>query len=347
MALGMRRVVALEGAAATVTAGLALDAWPLFALGAAGAAAALLRWRGRWATTHLAAAMRRTPKAGPANAGRLGDLGLVERLVPGLSVTEHRDRNDIPLGIIRDGYGFATVLELHAGALDIADLTAWLTGDRTRPAGLQLLTEQYFPPAQPTPAAQSYRQLPSHGRPVAARGWLVVRHEPLWTPAEIDARGGGVAGANAAATSATLRLADHLARHGIPATPLPAAAVRGLLRDLGETGDATALRGAWVGPDVVHCSLSASPTTQAEWDALTATLRHTGAPRVITAHVANRTTTVRLVGPADQVWHARTTILKSGLVRSMFDGQSEGMVATLPLGRPTRRRADVLGLVRR
>jgi type VII secretion protein EccE len=339
MRLSMRRVVALEGAAAVVTAGFALDAWPLFALGAAGAVAALLRWRGRWATTHLVAALRRTPKAGPP-----ADLGLVARLVPGLSVVEHRDRNDIPVGIVRDGHGLATVLELRTGALDVPDLTAWLAGDRTHPAGLQLLTELHFPPAWRTPAAESYRQLPSRGHPVAARAWLVVRHEPLWTLTEVEARGGGVAGANAAATSATLRLADHLARQGIPATPLPAAAVRGLLRELGETGDAEALRGAWVGPEVVHCSLAATAT----WDALTAALRHAGVPRVITSLVlTGRTAFVRLIGPAEQVWHARAAILKSGVVRSMFDGQSEGMVATLPLGRPTRRRADVLGLVRR
>jgi type VII secretion protein EccE len=337
MALGMRRVVALEGAAATVVASIALDAWPLFALGVAGAVATLLRWRGRWATTHLAAFLRRSPQARP------GDLGLVERLVPGLSVVEHRDRNDTPVGIVRDGHGFATVVAVHAAALDVPDLVEWLARERTQPAGIQVLTELYFPPAWPGVASESYRQLPSRGRPVAARCWLVLRHEPLWTPDEVDARGGGVAGAHAAAVSATLRLTDH-----VPATPLRAPAIRGLLRDLGETGDAKALRGAWVGSAAVHCSLSATPDNQAEWDALTATLRNAGVPRVITSlAVTGPGTVIRLVGPAEQVWHARTALLKSGLVHSMFDGQSEGMVATLPLGRPTHRRADVLGLVRR
>lgn len=339
MAIGMRRVVALEGAAAILVAGFALDAWPLFAVGVAGAGATLLRWRGRWATTHLAGALRRSPKA------RGGNLGLVERLVPGLSVVEHRDRNDVPVGIVGDGHGLATVMAMRAGAVDVDDLVGWLAADRTEPAGVQILTELYFPPAWPAPAVQSYQQLPARGRPVAARTWLVLRHEPLWTPDEVEARGGGVAGARSAAVSATLRLTDR-----VPATPLDAAAVEGLLRELGETGDAKALRGAWVGKDAVHCSLGATARTQAEWDALTASLGHAGAPRVITSHVVtgrSTSTTVRLVGPADRVWHARTTLLRTGLVRSMFDGQSEGMVATLPVGRPTRRRADVLGLVRR
>lgn len=372
--LARARIVAVQLGLGCVLGGLAArdaSAAAGAALAGAGAlllAGALLRRRGRWAAEALLRRVRRdalrTGVSLPALvAGARPDrpaLGLAHRLLPALDVTEVPDRNGPAFGMLADGRGCAAVLELPGGALPSLPVTLlgrWLAEDPARPAGAQLIVEQFALPPwdqlhgyRPTAA---YRQLPAHGVPVAVRSYLVLRHEPLDAPEEVRRRGGGTAGAGAALAAAGARLRARLAEHGgTRATAVGAEDLRDLLRQLGDASpEGLALPGCWAGQGATHATLTAEIGSQAQWARLLTGLASCTADRVVTAaSVASDGDTLRVRTAVRLVCavgaHAaaeRDRLVASGLVGPPAADQLAGLLATLPVAYPAHSPAEAAG----
>ncbi|ONK12464.1 type VII secretion protein EccE [Streptomyces sp. MP131-18] len=365
---GRGRLVAVQSALGCLAAGIAYHdsgpwAWALGALGVLLAAAALLRSRGGWADQRLLERVRRraltgAPVAGPA-AGAADHLGVVHTLLPALDVTEVADRNGYALGVLADGRGYAAVLAFPGGALPAVPagpVAQWLAEDPACPAAAQLVVEQFgLPPwdfhyrYQPTIC---YRQLPTGGRPVALRSWLVVRHEPIDAPEAAERRGGGAAGARAAVAAATARIRARLAAFGVATTPLDADALRDLLRQIGDaSGDGRALAGSWAGSAATHCTVTARVGGQGDWARLLAGLAGCTADRVVAAATLTAEggelrirTAVRIVSTLAQ--HAaseRDRLVRAGAVGPPAEDQAAGLLATLPVAHPSRPLVEAAG----
>ncbi|RKN45606.1 type VII secretion protein EccE [Streptomyces hoynatensis] len=289
------------------------------------------------------------------------DLGLVHRLLPALDVTSCPDRNGPEPGVLADGRGYAAVLAFPGGtlpALPVELVADWLAGDPARPAVAQLLVEQFGVPPwdflhryQPTVA---YRQLPTAGRPVAVRAFLVARYEPFDAPEAAERRGGGAAGARAAVVAATARLRARLAAGGAPTVTLGAVELRALLREMGDaSGEGRALPGSWAGSAATHCSLTAEVRTQADWYRLLGALSSSAADRAIAAATLSLEegtprvrAALRLVGAvAQQAAAERDRLLRAGAVGPPAPDQRAALLATLPLAHPVRSVAEAAGFV--
>ncbi|WP_129842974.1 type VII secretion protein EccE [Streptomyces sp. RFCAC02] len=378
---GRGRLVAVEAGLGGIATGVALQStwgWTLTGAGALVVAGGLARLRGQWADQRLLDGQRRRALAAPPPAaGRPagdGDLGVVHTLLPSLDVTEVADRNAagagragqaLPggtqgLGVLADGRGCAAVVAFPGGtlpALPAGEIGRWLAEDPARPAAAQLVVEQFgLPPwdfhyrYQPTVA---YRQLPTGGRPIAVRSWLVVRYEPFDAPEAADRRGGGTPGARAALAAATARLRARLESLGAPGVPLNGDALRALLRQTGDaSGEGRALPGSWAGNAATHCTVTAEVRTQADWGRLLTGLASCTADRVVTAATLTReggglrvVTAVRVVSTAAQ--HAaaeRDRLIATGLVGPPAADQAAGLLATLPVAYPSRSLVEATGL---
>ncbi|MDT0305683.1 type VII secretion protein EccE [Streptomyces sp. DSM 44917] len=352
-AFGRGRVVAVEAGLGGVAAGAAWQGawgWTLAGAGAAVVAGALARVDRR-----LTAVAEDAPGAAPPGSG----LGLVHALLPALDVVETPDRNGPPLGVLSDGRGHAAVLAFPGGTLPPLPaglIGRWLDEDPARPAAAQLLVEQFGVPPwdfhyryAPTVA---YRQLPTGGRPVAVRAFLVVRHEPFEAPEAAARRGGGAAGARAAVAAATGRLRARLRAAGAPTTPLGADALRELLRQAGDaSGAGRALPGGWAGSAATHCTLGARVSTREEWSRLLAALAACAADRAVAAATLTREgrslrvrTAVRVVSTLAQ--HAageRDRLAASGAAGPPVPDQAAGLLATLPVAYPPHTLAQATG----
>ncbi|MFI7275670.1 type VII secretion protein EccE [Streptomyces sp. NPDC049879] len=378
------RVVALEAGAGSVAAGVAFQStWGYVLAGAGGllTAGALLRVRGDWADQQLVDQQRRralAPASPPARPAGEEDLGVVHTLLPALDVTEVADRNAAAgggaaeggtraapgrpqgLGVLADGRGYAAVVAFPGGtlpALPAGEIARWLDEDPARPAAAQLVVEQFgLPPwdfhyrYQPTVA---YRQLPTGGRPIAVRSWLVLRYEPFDAPEAAERRGGGAAGARAALAAAAARLRARLALLGAPSSPLDADALRALLRQIGDaSGEGRAIPGSWAGNAATHCTVTAEIRGQADWGRLVTGLAACTADRVVTAATLTREdgelrvrTAVRIVSTLAQ--HAaaeRDRLLQLGVVGPPATDQAAGLLATLPVAYPSRSLVEATGL---
>ncbi|WP_052851272.1 type VII secretion protein EccE [Streptomyces avicenniae] len=374
------RLVALEAGAGSIAAGVAFQsAWGYALAGAGGllAAGALVRRHGDWADQQFMDQQRRRALAAasaPERPGGEDHLGLAHTLLPALDVTEVPDRNAAAgatrptprraqgkgMGVLADGRGHAAVVAFPGGTLPLlpaAEIARWLDHDPARPAAAQLVVEQFgLPPwdfhyrYQPTVA---YRQLPTGGRPIAVRSWLVLRYEPFDAPGAAERRGGGAPGARAALAAATARLRARLATLGAPSTPLDAEAVRALLRQIGDaSGEGRAIPGSWAGNAATHCTVTAEIHRQADWTRLLTGLAACTADRVVTAATLTREggelrvrTAVRVVSTVAQ--HAaaeRDRLIQSGLVGPPATDQAAGLLATLPVAYPSRSLVEATGL---
>ncbi|WP_129837681.1 type VII secretion protein EccE [Streptomyces sp. RFCAC02] len=371
--VGRGRLLAVESGAGALIAGVALGGGARCALIAAGAVVivvALLRRGGTFADRLLLDRLGRdalAPASGtrrvPEDGGEEG-LGLAHALIPVLDVTEFADRNLSPgapgLGVLSDGRGCAAVLAFPGGTLPdlpAEQVRAWLAADPARPAAAQLVVEQFgLPPWDlqhgygPTVA---YRQLPGGPRPVAVRAWLVLRYEPFGASEAAERRGGGTAGARAATAAATARLRARLAAAGAPTTPLGAADLRDLLRQLGDAaGEGRVSPTGWAGVDATHCSMAVRVASRAEWSRLLSGLAGCAAERVVTAATLTAdgprlrvVTAVRVVSMMAQ--HAvaeRERLLRAGVVPDLPTDQRAGLLATLPVAHPFRPLVETTGL---
>jgi type VII secretion protein EccE len=378
---GRARLVALEAGLGGVAAGLAVrEAWGgwgyvLVGAGALLALGALVRFRGEWADRRVLARLRRGKLVvtSPPETRTRG-LGVARTLLPALAVTQVADRNTPTqhgLGVISDGRGHAAVAAFPGGVLPmlpVAIVARWLAEDPVQPAAAQIVVEQFGVPSwdfhhrfQPTVA---YRQLPAGGGgPVAARSWLVVRYEPLDAPEATDRRGGGEEGARAAVAAAAARLRARLAAHGAPTTPLDAADVRQLLRQLGDPQpNGRPMASSWAGAAATHATLTASVASQDDWLRLLAGMRACTADRVVAAATLTNggpgvpgpdlgngeglrvRTAVRVVSPlAQHATSQRDRLEAAGVTGPPAEDQAAGLLATLPLAYPSRTLDEATG----
>ncbi|WP_141514629.1 type VII secretion protein EccE [Streptomyces zhaozhouensis] len=348
------RVAAVQAGLGCAATGVALASPWGYALAGGGAAvlaAALTRVGGDWADRRLLAALGRGDLAAvPAPPSPADPWGLAHTVLPALDVVEVADRNGPPLGVLADGRGHAAALALPSGALPALPVglaCAFLAEDPARPAAVQLCVERFAPPPwdaqhryQPTLA---YRQLPVGGAPIALRSVLLARYEPLAAPAAARRRGGGEAGARAAVAAATARLRARLAAGGVPATPLGAPELAGLLRESGDPdGRGRPLAGVWSGESATHALATATVPDQAAWTRLLSLLGGCAADRALacatltlepegpTARVA-----VRLVSALPQVATAeRERLVATGVLDAAPPDPRTGLLATLPVACP-------------
>ena len=359
---GRARLVAVETGLGGVAAGLAArGAWghwgyAVVGAGALLALAALARFRGEWADRRLLARLRRGRLAvAPPTAPRARGLGVARALLPALTVTEFADRNTPGgrgLGVLSDGRGHAAVAAFPGGtlpALPAGIVARWLADDPARPAAAQLVVEQFgvwsrdfHHRFQPTVA---YRQLPTGGRPVAVRSWLVVRFEPLDAPEAAARRGGGEDGARAAVAAAAARLRARLAAHGAPTTPLDPAQARQLLRQLGDPEpNGRVMPSGWAGAAATHTTLTADVASQDDWRRLLSGMEGCAADRVVAAATLTAPggdlrvrTAVRVVSPlAQHAMAQRDRLRAAGVAGPPAADQAAGLLATLPLAYPSR-----------
>ncbi|MFF2376095.1 type VII secretion protein EccE [Streptomyces xiamenensis] len=372
---GRARWVAVQaglGAAATGVAVGGIAGGALVGGGVVALTGALLRRRGRWADQLVTARLRQDgghrvtagddapePDHPDAPYGR-GTLGLARTLLPALDITAVADRNGPPVGVLADGRGHAAVLAFPGGtvpSLPVDLIARALTEDPARPAAAQILVEQFGVPPwdfhyryQPTVA---YRQLPSGGRPVAVRAYLVLRYEPLDAPQAALRRGGGAAGGQAAVVAALARLRARLAAQGMRSDPLGPQETAALLRQMGDaTGEGRALPGSWAGKGATHCTMTVPVAAAADWARLITALGGCAADRVVTAATLTHDdgirvrTAVRLVSTVAQ--HAaaeRDRLVRTGVVGPPAADQRAGLMATLPLAHPARSVWEAAGLV--
>ncbi|MGP3967374.1 type VII secretion protein EccE [Streptomyces sp. 6N223] len=383
----------MEAGLGGVAAGLAIrEAWGswgyvLVGAGALLALGALVRFRGEWADRRVLARLRRGKLVvtSPPETRTRG-LGVARTLLPALAVTQVADRNTptrwghLPgpqgpgggLGVISDGRGHAAVAAFPVGLLPmlpVAIVARWLAEDPVRPAAAQIVVEQFGVPTwdfhhrfQPTVA---YRQLPNGNGPVAARSWLVVRYEPLDAPEATDRRGGGEEGARAAVAAAAARLRARLAAQGAPTTPLDAADVRQLLRQLGDPQpNGRPMASSWAGTAATHATLTANVASQDDWLRLLAGMRACTADRVVAAATLTAggpgapglgldlgngdglrvRTAVRVVSPlAQHATSQRDRLEAAGITGPPAEDQAAGLLATLPLAYPSRTLDEATG----
>ncbi|ORT60541.1 type VII secretion protein EccE [Streptomyces sp. CB03238] len=359
------RLVAAEAGLGCVAAGIAVTGLAGYALAAAGTALltlTVLRIRGRRASGHLLRLLQRDAFATPPPAvpPRTMPRGLARTLFPALEVTDASDRNGATVGVIHDGRGYAAVLEVPtttgAARISVNGLIQWLGRDPARPAAVQVVVEQFAPPGighlRHFAPARSYRSMPQTDHPVAARAWLVLRHEPLQAPEVAEARGGAAAGARAGVVAATARLRAALRSDGLTTEPLDAARTARLLDDLGDPSGTGRLHADhWSGTEATHSCLTAHLATQADWGRLLRALAPAEAARVVTALTLSNDgpdtavrTIVRLVSPrADIAWREHQRLVSQGALHPLTGQQHAGLVATLPLAHPPRSLVDVTG----
>ncbi|MGQ0774722.1 MAG: type VII secretion protein EccE [Pseudonocardiales bacterium] len=352
MRFGRARFVAAEVGVGGLVSGFLIGGAFAPVLVTIGAAALLLgfaRWDGAWLTDHLTAMLRRSGASGDrlmvgGSKAAVGECGALTHVIPGLHVVQRVTRNGPALGIAGDGQGFAAVVELReSGALrvDLAQLASHVADDPAELAGVQVLVEQFA-------------ALPTTGRPLARRTFVVLRHEPMWAPEAVQRRGGGADGARAALVAAVARLRLRLSDAGVGTTTLGRDEFLALLRTLGDPSPTAELsRDAWVTPAGAHCCLAASVSSSEDWSRLLHAAGAGPADRSVVSvavdldgRVTQTRSAVRVVATDHRrAAEARSLLLDTGLTVALSLEQATGVVATLPLGGGARPLASAIGLV--
>ncbi|MFJ6014405.1 type VII secretion protein EccE [Streptomyces sp. NPDC092952] len=225
----LRRMVLVEAALALVVAGLALGGpWLVAAVPVACllVVVAVVRRRGRavrdWLSTALALRERRRTAAAPA-PGTEPQLAPVAESVPGLAPYAYVDRSRRTVGMVGDGTFLTAVVRVEADgeslhrargarALPLSLLGNALTVDDIVLESAQLLQQVRPAPAQHLPqrsaARLSYAPLQERiGAPALRMTWVAVKLDPQLCREAVEARGGGIGGAQ----RCLVRVADHVA----------------------------------------------------------------------------------------------------------------------------------------
>ncbi|MGW1431569.1 type VII secretion protein EccE [Streptomyces sp. NPDC002431] len=224
----LRRMVLVEAAAALVVAGLALGGpWLVATVPAACllVVVAVVRRRGRavrdWLSTALALRGRRRTAA-PA-PGTEPQLAPVAESVPGLAPYAYVDRNRRTVGMVGDGTFLTAVVRVEADgeslhrARGTRALPLSLLGDALTVDDIVLESAQLVQQVRPAPARHlpqrsaarlSYAPLQERiGAPALRMTWVAVKLDPELCREAVEARGGGVGGAQ----RCLVRVADHVA----------------------------------------------------------------------------------------------------------------------------------------
>ncbi|MFE6666953.1 type VII secretion protein EccE [Streptomyces sp. NPDC057697] len=225
----LRRLVLVEAALAVVSVGVVLGgpwlvpaivvACPLVVLG-------VVRRRGRtaqdWLSTALAVRDRRRTAAAPAVDAE-PQLAPVAESVPGFAPYIHVDRNRRTVGMVGDGTFLTAVVRVEAGgeslrrAQGARALPLSLLGDALAVDDIVLESAQLVQQVRPAPAQHlpqrsaarlSYAPLQEQtGAPALRMTWVAVKLDPELCREAVEARGGGVGGAQ----RCLVRVADHVA----------------------------------------------------------------------------------------------------------------------------------------
>ncbi|GFH35389.1 type VII secretion protein EccE [Streptomyces pacificus] len=248
----MRQLVLVELALALVLAGvMAGGLWlvPVCSVAAALLLLAVLRRRGQalpdWLSTALGLRARRRA-AGPAGADADPSLAPLAEAAPGVRPFTYVDRDRRTVGMLGDGSFLTAVVRVEASgsglrpafgarALPMALLGGALRVDDITVESVQLVQQVRSAPAPHLPqrsvARLSYGPLQERtGAPALRMTWVAVRLDPELCREAVEARGGGVEGAQ----RCLVRVADHLASR------LTGAGFRSLVLDQEELNSAIA-----------------------------------------------------------------------------------------------------------
>ncbi|MEU5369323.1 type VII secretion protein EccE [Streptomyces sp. NPDC005951] len=226
----LRQLVIVEAGLVIAAVGAALGgAWliPSLVLLCLLVALAVVRRRGRalqdWASSALGLRARRRAAAAPAPADAEPMLAPVAENVPGFAPHVYVDRNHRTVGMLGDGTFLTAVVRVEASgeslrpafgarSLPLSLLGDALTVDDIVAESAQLVQQVRCAPAPHLPqqsvARLSYAPLQDQtGAPALRMTWVAVKLDPELCREAIEARGGGMEGAQ----RCLVRVADHVA----------------------------------------------------------------------------------------------------------------------------------------
>ncbi|MFI7328105.1 type VII secretion protein EccE [Streptomyces rubiginosohelvolus] len=226
----LRQLVIVEAGLVIAAVGAALGgAWliPSLVLLCLLVALAVVRRRGRalqdWASSALGLRARRRAAAAPASADAEPMLAPVAENVPGFAPHVYVDRNHRTVGMLGDGTFLTAVVRVEASgeslrpafgarSLPLSLLGDALTVDDIVAESAQLVQQVRCAPAPHLPqqsvARLSYAPLQDQtGAPALRMTWVAVKLDPELCREAIEARGGGMEGAQ----RCLVRVADHVA----------------------------------------------------------------------------------------------------------------------------------------
>ncbi|MFI1784273.1 type VII secretion protein EccE [Streptomyces rubiginosohelvolus] len=226
----LRQLVIVEAGLVIAAVGAALGgAWliPSLVLLCLLVALAVVRRRGRalqdWASSALGLRARRRAAAAPASADAEPMLAPVAENVPGFAPHVYVDRNHRTVGMLGDGTFLTAVVRVEASgeslrpAFGARSLPLSLLGDALMVDDIvaesaQLVQQVRCAPAPHLPqqsvARLSYAPLQDQtGAPALRMTWVAVKLDPELCREAIEARGGGMEGAQ----RCLVRVADHVA----------------------------------------------------------------------------------------------------------------------------------------
>ncbi|GAA1332729.1 type VII secretion protein EccE [Streptomyces sanglieri] len=225
----LRRMVLVEAALAVAAVGFALGGpWPVPTVSVACLLVllALVRRRGRavqdWLSTALALRdRRRTAVASDADAEP--QLAPVAESVPGFAPYIYVDRDRRTVGMVGDGTFLTAVVRVEASGESLRQargaraLPLSLLGDALSVDDIVLESAQLVQQVRPAPAQHlpqqsaarlSYAPLQEQiGAPALRMTWVAVKLDPELCREAVEARGGGIGGAQ----RCLVRVADHVA----------------------------------------------------------------------------------------------------------------------------------------
>ncbi|OEU92328.1 type VII secretion protein EccE [Streptomyces oceani] len=239
----MQQLVLIELALAVLVVGAAIDGLmlvPAVVLAAALLVFALLRRRQRsirdWLTTRLALRARRQQAALPPAERTDAGLAPAVECVPGLRTYAFVDRDRRTIGMLGDGSFLTAILRVEAGvtalrpAFGTRALPLELLHDALEVDGIRLESVQLVQHVQPAPAPhlpeqavarRSYAPLQDQASSPALRlTWVALKLDGELCREAVEARGGGLRGAQRCLLRATDQLASRLTGAGFRAAVL-------------------------------------------------------------------------------------------------------------------------------
>jgi type VII secretion protein EccE len=235
----LHQVVLVEVAAALVLVGWAVSSAllaPAAVVGAVLVLLAVVRRRGRpvveWLRTAVALRRRQRTAVDPRTLGEVDPaLGPVVECDPALRTYSYTDRKqDRSVGMVGDGTFLTAVVQVQARdeplrparsarPLPLQALYGALEVDDIRLESAQIVQHTHPSPAPHLPqqsiAARSYAPLQAQaGAPAARLTWIALKFDPELSPEAVQARGGGLGGAQRALLRAADQLVSRLAGAG-------------------------------------------------------------------------------------------------------------------------------------
>ena len=235
----LHQVVLIEVAVALVLVGWAVSTTlvvPAAVIGAVLVLLAVVRRRGHpvveWLRTALSLRRRQRTAVDPRTLGEIEPaLGPVVECDPALRTYSYADRKqDRSVGMVGDGTFLTAVVHVQARdeplrparaarPLPLEALYGALEVDDIRLEGAQIVQHTHPSPAPHLPqqsiAARSYAPLQAQvGAPAARLTWIALKFDPELCPEAVQARGGGLGGAQRALLRAADQLVSRLAGSG-------------------------------------------------------------------------------------------------------------------------------------